>query len=111
MDNDNRTLGDIFGGKAVTIKRLADETRATLTDAKTALEDANYNVEEARELLRQRDQIETPEKRRRERAKKIEELTKSKPSWRRSCEEFCRKKMAELDEQIARLEEEQRRDV
>lgn len=45
------------------------------------------------------------------RAKMIEDLKRSKPEWRQACEKWCRKMMAELDERIAKLEEEQRRDV
>jgi chromosome segregation ATPase len=111
MDDDNRPLGETFGGNLLPTKRLRDATGAGWAEVKAAMKDADYDVEEARELLRQRDQIETPEKRRAQRAKQIEELKRSKPEWRQACEKWCRKMMAELDERIAKLEEEQRRDV
>jgi DNA-binding transcriptional MerR regulator len=111
MDDDNRTLGEIFGAKTMKMKRLRNETRATMTEVKAALEDADFDIEEARELLRQRDQIEMPEKRRVQRVKMIEDLKKSKPEWRQACEKWCRKWVAELDERIAKLEEKHRRDV
>jgi hypothetical protein len=111
MNDDNRTLGEIYAPKLMKMKRLRNETKASMAEVKAALENADLDMEEARDLLRQRDQIETPEKRRAQRAKRIEELKKSKPEWRQACEEFSRRMMAELDERIAELEEEQRRDV
>jgi translation elongation factor EF-Ts len=44
------------------IKRLRDENGASLKDAKVALEDADFDIEEARRLLKERGQ-ETPKTR------------------------------------------------
>ena len=52
---------DVFGTpkRIPDIKRLRDENGASLKDAKAALKDADFDIDEARRLLKERGQ-ETP---------------------------------------------------
>jgi primase-polymerase (primpol)-like protein len=61
---DDRPIGEIIGGKLYPAKQLADQEGANIKDARVAMEDAGQDVEKARALLRERDQVDTPEKRR-----------------------------------------------
>jgi hypothetical protein len=108
---DDRPIGEIIGGKLYPAKQLADQEGANIKDARVAMEDAGQDVEKARALLRERDQVDTPEKRRAKRRAwrewKIKDLEESKPGWR----QFYLDKVAEAEEELARLKEEERRDV
>ena len=104
---DNRPIGEIFGGTLLPAKRLADEEGATVKDALAAMEDADQDVEKARALLRERDQVDTPQKRRAERQQIIDNLKERKHGWLAGAQKL----IAEDEARIAELEEEQRRDV
>jgi translation elongation factor EF-Ts len=88
---------DVFGTpkRIPDIKRLRDENGASLKDAKAALKDADFDIEEARRLLKERGQ-ETPETREVRLAEYIEGLEE----YKRSLQEQFEEQIAELDRSI-----------
>jgi translation elongation factor EF-Ts len=84
-----------FGNRIEAIKRLTDENGASLKDAKAALEDADFDIEKARRLLKERGQ-ETPETREVRLAEYIEGLEE----YKRSLQEQFEEQIAELDRSI-----------
>jgi DNA-binding transcriptional MerR regulator len=55
---EGKTVSEIlgFGNPIQAIKRLRDENGASVQDAKAALEDADFDIEKARRLLKERGQ-------------------------------------------------------
>jgi len=85
-----------FGNRIQAIKRLTDENGASLKDAKAALEDADFDIEKARRLLKERGQ-ETPSTREVRITEFIEGLEKQK----RLLPEHYEEEIAYLDRLIA----------
>jgi DNA-binding transcriptional MerR regulator len=86
---EGKTLAEIFGlGSPIkAIKQLMDESGASLQDARAALKDADFDVEVALQLLKDRGQWETPESRKVQIAQHIQFLEEHKQSLRERCEE------------------------
>jgi DNA-binding transcriptional MerR regulator len=91
---EDKTMSEIagIGNPIQALKRLRDENGASLKDAKAALEDADFDIEEARRLLRERGQ-ETPKTREVRITEHIEYLEEHKRFLRQQFEE----EMADLD--------------
>ena len=95
---EGKTVSEIFGlGNPMAIKRLKDESGASLKDAQVALKDANFDIEEARRLLKERGQ-ETPKTREVWLTEHIEGLEEHK----RFIREQYEKDMADVDRSIAK---------
>jgi translation elongation factor EF-Ts len=84
-----RTLAEIFGlgSRIKAIKQLRDESGASVHDAQAALKDADFDVEVALQLLKDRGQWKTPESRKVQIAQHIQFLEEHKQSLRERCEE------------------------
>jgi DNA-binding transcriptional MerR regulator len=97
---EGKTLAEIFGlGSPIkAIKQLRDESGASLQDARAALKDADFDVELALQLLKDRGQWETPESRKVQIAQHLEFLEEHKQSLRERFEE----EMAFADREIGR---------
>jgi hypothetical protein len=96
--SEDKTVSEIFGlGNPMAIKRLKDESGASLKDTQVALKDANFDIEEARRLLKERGQ-ETPKTREVRITEYIETLEEHKRFIRERHEE----EMADLDRSIAK---------
>jgi hypothetical protein len=85
-----------FGNRIEAIRRLKDESGASLQDTKSALEDADFEMEKARRLLKERGQ-ESPKTREVRITEFIEGLEESKRFLREKFEED----IAYLDRLIA----------
>jgi hypothetical protein len=77
---EGKTVSEIlgFGNRIEAIRRLKDESGASLQDTKAALEDADFDVEVALQLLKDRGQWETPESRKVQIVQHIEFLEEHK---------------------------------
>src|SRR5215208_6741533 len=97
---DGKTVSEIlgFGNRIGAIRRLKDESGASLQDTKAALEDADFDVEVALQLLKDRGQWETPESRKVQIAEHIEFLEEHKQFLRERFEE----EIAFADREIGR---------
>ena len=106
-----KTVSEIFGtgNPMQAIKRLRDESGASPKDAQVALKDANFNVDEARRLLKERGQCETPENLKVQIIQEINDLEEHKRFLRERFEEDiafadrsiirARKKLRSIEEQ------------
>ena len=97
---EGKTLAEIFGlGDPIkAIRQLMDESGASMQDARAALKDADFDVEVALQLLKDRGQWETPESRKVQIAQHIEFLEEHKQSLPEGFEE----EMAVTDKMIRR---------
>jgi DNA-binding transcriptional MerR regulator len=97
---ERKPLTEIFGlGNPIrAIKQLRDESGASLRDAQAALKDAAFDLEEARRLLKERGQSETPESRKVQITQEIKDLEEHKRFLRERFEE----EMAFMDRSIMR---------
>jgi DNA-binding transcriptional MerR regulator len=111
---EGKTLAEIFGlGSPIkAIKQLMDESGASLRDARAALEDADFDVEVAVQLLKDRGQWETPESRKVQIAEHIEFLEEHKQSLRERFEEdmaFADRMIRRARKTLQSIEEQQTR--
>ena len=105
--SDEKTLGEIYGSWLIAAKELFKESRAaTIKEAVQAMKDANYDKEQARQLLKERGQWETPETRKAKIVERIADREEYKRGLRNAIEATIEQWIARADREIARLKEE-----
>jgi chromosome segregation ATPase len=105
--SDSRTVSEIFGlgdlrGRIRTIRQLCRESGALMVEARDALAATAFDIDEARQLLKERGQWETLETRQAELTEHIDDLEYHK----RDLAKWFEEGIADADQQIAKLGEE-----